>query len=53
MFLPCLGFSFLVTYYGQKSKELGLPANEWNYRMAKRDEMYHRMAKEVRKSMDK
>ncbi|KAG7347916.1 hypothetical protein IV203_031329 [Nitzschia inconspicua] len=36
--------------YGKK-KELGLPSNEWNYRMEKRDEMYKRIEKEVRKSM--
>jgi hypothetical protein len=37
----------------QKPKELGLPANDWNYRMAKRDEVYKRMEREVRKSMNK
>eukprot|EP00529_Nitzschia_sp_RCC80_P038005 CAMPEP_0113504158 /NCGR_PEP_ID=MMETSP0014_2-20120614/34567_1 /TAXON_ID=2857 /ORGANISM="Nitzschia sp." /LENGTH=67 /DNA_ID=CAMNT_0000399251 /DNA_START=77 /DNA_END=280 /DNA_ORIENTATION=+ /assembly_acc=CAM_ASM_000159 len=35
--------------YG-KSKELGLPGNEFNYRMDKRDDMYNRMLKEVQRS---
>jgi len=37
--------------YGKK-KELGLPANEWNYRMVKRDEMYLKFEKQVRKEME-
>ena len=36
----------------QKPKELGLPGNEWNYRMVKRDDQYEKYAAEIRKSMD-
>jgi len=36
----------------QKQKELGLTANEWNYRMVKRDEMYKKHEARVRAEMD-
>ena len=36
----------------QKSKELGLTSNEWNYRMSKRDEAYKQYEARVRAEMD-
>jgi len=42
-----------IQYLGHgKPKELGLPGNEWNYRMVKRDDQYEKYAAEIRKSMD-
>lgn len=37
----------------QKKKELGLTANEWNYRMTKRDIAYAEHAARIRAEMDK
>ena len=37
----------------QKKKELGLCANEWNYRMAKRDITYQEHVARVREEMKK
>ena len=37
----------------QKKKELGLCANEWNYRMVKRDASYQEHVQRVKAEMDK
>mmetsp|Transcript_26219 Transcript_26219/g.29450 ORF Transcript_26219/g.29450 Transcript_26219/m.29450 type:complete len:82 (-) Transcript_26219:213-458(-) len=48
--IPALNSLIQHVAYG-KPKELGLMANEWNYKMVKRDERYEQFAAEVRKQM--
>lgn len=50
--VPALNYGVQQLAYGKK-KELGLCANEWNYRMTKRDLAYQAHVDRVRAEMDK